>query len=579
MNKKEGKNMRVAKKISSVLLALCLLVPCFSMTAYAADGKISFSDPETKVGEVVEVKCAVRLTSGSLGDVEVNLNFDSDALSFESGDGAESSEDGSVTCIGNGGSSEQIFMLNFEALKEGSTKITVSDAAVSSADGSELTLDEGNSTVKISKGKSSKGKKKKSGGAANDMQVEIDGTAYMLTDDFPEGDVPDGYERMMVTLDGQERQMVVNANSGVTLAYLLNGDKGDFFLYNEEDATFAPYEELVISDKTSIILLSDTSAVNLSSDYKEAELTLDDKTFPVWQKSGEEGIYVLYAMNSNGEKDYYRYDAEENTYQKFTPESGGEKKEEASGLLGKAENFIGKNIQKIVFFGGLGLLVIIVLILVLGIKLHNRNAELDELYEEYGLNDEEPQPVKEKKKGKGKEKGPMKPAKGKGKKKDEFDEDDFEDDFATGNMDFTEDIGLTSDLDFTENIGFTADMGFTSDLDFTEDMGFTEEDFQTEQMDYGEEDFQTEQMGYGEEDFATEELGFDEGDFSTGQMDFDDGDLLDDVDSDEFVVYGGQSRTEELTIDDLDDLLNDSPKKSRRSDPDDTFKVDFIDLD
>ncbi len=579
MNKKEGKNMRVAKKISSVLLALCLLVPCFSMTAYAADGKISFSDPETKVGEVVEVKCAVRLTSGSLGDVEVNLNFDSDALSFESGDGAESSEDGSVTCIGNGGSSEQIFMLNFEALKEGSTKITVSDAAVSSADGSELTLDEGNSTVKISKGKSSKGKKKKSGGAANDMQVEIDGTAYMLTDDFPEGDVPDGYERMMVTLDGQERQMVVNANSGVTLAYLLNGDKGDFFLYNEEDATFAPYEELVISDKTSIILLSDTSAVNLSSDYKEAELTLDDKTFPVWQKSGEEGIYVLYAMNSNGEKDYYRYDAEENTYQKFTPESGGEKKEEASGLLGKAENFIGKNIQKIVFFGGLGLLVIIVLILVLGIKLHNRNAELDELYEEYGLNDEEPQPVKEKKKGKGKEKGPMKPAKGKGRKKDEFDEDDFEDDFATGNMDFTEDIGLTSDLDFTENIGFTADMGFTSDLDFTEDMGFTEEDFQTEQMGYGEEDFQTEQMGYGEEDFATEELGFDEGDFSTGQMDFDDGDLLDDVDSDEFVVYGGQSRTEELTIDDLDDLLNDSPKKSRRSDPDDTFKVDFIDLD
>lgn len=564
MNKKEGKNMKVGKKISSVLLALCLLVPCFSMVAYAADGKISFSDPQAKVGKVVEVKCAVRSNGGSLGDVEVNLNYDSEALSFESGDGAESNEEGSVTCIGNGGSSEQIFMLSFEALKEGSTQITVASATVTSSDGSELTLDEGNSTIKISKGKSSKSKKKK-GGSANDVQVEIDGTAYMLTDDFPEGDIPDGYERMMVTLDGQERQMVVNPNSGVTLAYLLNGDAGDFFLYNEEDATFAPYEELVISDKTSIILLSDTSAVNLPSDYKEAELTLDDKSFPVWQKAGEEGYYVLYAMNSNGEKDYYRYDAEENTYQKFTPESGGEKKEKSSGLLGKAERFIEKYIQKIVLFGGLGLLVIIVLILVLGIKLHNRNAELDELYEEYGLNDEEPQPVKEKK---GREKKPAKPAKGKGgRKKDDFDEDDFEDDFATADMDFTEDIGLTSDLDFTENIGFTADMGFTSDLDLTEDMGFDEEDFQTEQM------------SYREEDFATEELGFDEDEFATAQMDYDDGDLLDDVDSDEFVVYGGQSRTEELTIDDLDELLGDSPKKSRRSDPDDTFKVDFIDLD
>ena len=62
-------------------------------------------------------------------------------------------------------------------------------------------------------------------------------------------------------------------------------------------------------------------------------------------------------------------------------------------------------------------------------------------------------------------------------------------------------------------------------------------------------------------------------------MSLEDGDLLDDVDSDEFVVYGGQSRTEELTIDDLDDLLSDGPKKKRKPDPDDTFKVDFIDLD
>ena len=181
--------------------------------------------------------------------------------------------------------------------------------------------------------------------------------------------------------------MVMNANSGVTLGYLLDGDNGSFYLFNAENATFSPYEELVISDKTSIILLSDTSAVSLPSDYKEAELTLDEKTFPVWQKSGEEGYYVLYAMNSNGENDYYRYDAEENTYQRFEPESGEPEKEKTSGLLGKVERFIEKNIQKIVLFGGLGLIVIIILIVTLGIKLFNRNAELDELYEEYGLND------------------------------------------------------------------------------------------------------------------------------------------------------------------------------------------------
>lgn len=557
MNRKEGKSMRIAKRISSVLLALCLVVPCFSMVVSAADGKISFSDPETKVGDIVEVKCAVRSTGAALGDIEVQLSYDSESLSFESGDGAESEEDGSVICTGNGGSAEQIFMLKFQALKEGETQITISGATIASGEGSELTLDQGTSTIKIAEGDPSKIKEKEdsegdsSSASADDIQVEVDGVAYILTDKFPEGDVPSGYERTTVSLDGQDRQMVMNANNGVTLGYLLDGDAGSFYLYNDENATFSPYEELVISDKTSIIILSDVSAVSLPSEYKEAELTLEEKTFPVWQKSGEEGYYVLYALNSNGENDYYRYDVEENTYQRFVPEGGEDEKEKTSGLLGKVENFIEKNIQKIVLFGGLGLIVIIILIFTLGLKLYNRNAELDELYEEYGLNNEEPQPEKEKKKKKVQK--AQKP--GRARKNDDF-EDDFatEDMSFTSDMGFTEDMGLTADIDFTEDLSFTADMGFTSDMGFTENMGI-------------EEDFQTAQMDYAEDDFATEE------------MDFDNGDLLDDVNSDEFVVYGGQSRTEELTIDDLDDLLSDGPKKSRKSDPDDTFKVDFIDLD
>lgn len=559
MNRKEGKSMGIAKKIGGMLLALCLVVPCFSMVVNAADGRISFSDPETKVGDIVEVKCAVRSTSDPLGDIKLQLSYDSESLSFESGDSAESDEEGSVVCTGNGGSTEQVFMLKFQALKEGSTQITVAGATITSGEGNELSLDQGNSTIKIAEGDPSKIKEKdeseaESVSTAEDTQVEVDGVPYILTDKFPEGDIPEGYERTTVSLDGQERQMVTNANNSVTLGYLMNGDTGSFYLYNEENATFSPYEELVISDKISIILLSDTSAASLPAEYKEAELTLDEKTFPVWQKPGEEQYYVLYAMNSNGENDYYRYDAEENTYQRFVPESEKDEKEKTSGLLGKVESFIEKNIQKIVFFGGLGLIVIIILIFILGVKLFNRNAELDELYEEYGLNDEEPQPVKEKKKER-------KPGKtGRSRKKKNDDDFDTEDMSFTSDMDFTEDLGLTADMDFTEELSFTSEMGFTSDMDFTEDMSFTED------MDI-EEDFQTEQFEYAEDEFATEEL------------ELDDGDLLDEVDSDEFVVYGGQSRTEELTIDDLDELLSDRPKKNKKSDPDDTFKVDFIDLD
>ena len=49
-----------AKKIATFILSVCLIVPCFGMLTYAADGQIVFSDPSTKVGETVEVTGVVR---------------------------------------------------------------------------------------------------------------------------------------------------------------------------------------------------------------------------------------------------------------------------------------------------------------------------------------------------------------------------------------------------------------------------------------------------------------------------------------------------------------------------------------
>ena len=47
---------------------------------------------------------------------------------------------------------------------------------------------------------------------------------------------------------------------------------------------------------------------------------------------------------------------------------------------------------------------------------------------------------------------------------------------------------------------------------------------------------------------------------------------------DDFVVYGGESRKEELTIDDLDDLLNKNRNKEKNLKKEE-FVMDFIDLD
>lgn len=532
--------MKAFKKLSAALLTLCLCVSCFSFVAHAADGRISFTDPSTAVGDEVEVKCVVRSTSSSLGNMEVKLSYDTASLKFESGDGVKENG-GALTYTGTGGSTETSFTMKFQALKEGSTKVEVSGATIASDVGTTLTLDQGNSTVKIAAGDPSKiksdSKSSKAGNAA-DKTVKVNGKSYTLTDEFSDNDVPSGYSRVTVSLDGEDRQMVKNEDSGITLGYLMDSDKkGDFFMYNEEDATFSPYEEVSISDSTSIVVLSDTSKVKLPSNYQEAKLTLNDKEFPVWQNSDSTDYYVLYAMNDKGETGYYQYDSQENTYQRMDDPSETSKTDTSSKTTSnKLPAFVNDHLQMIVLAGGIGAVVLLLILIILGIKLHNRNAELDELYDEYGIDvEEEPVPVKNKKEKKNKKESRF------GKKK-QSDEDDFE--TYDG-----EDFDNVDDGDAFEEAYVEDDYDAYDAEDAYEDA-------------YDEDDFEDEYDAYDEDEFG--EITYEEDDY--GNLDKN--------------VFAGYTPREELTIDDLDDLLGETPKKKRgHMEDDDTFKVDFIDLD
>lgn len=513
--------MKLMKKISAVLLSLCLLVPCFSMAVSAADGRISFTDPSTAVGEYFEVKCVLRSTSGDMGDVEVELSYDEEYLRFSEGDGIEAGDAGTLTCSGAANTAEVSFTAKFQALKEGSTKIEIAGSTVADTNGAALTLDHGSSAVTIAAGDPSKIEEDAGdttpAESAGDMQVDVAGVSYTLTDNFADADIPAGYARTQRTLDGTERQMIENETGTICLAYLLDAEgTGAFFLYDEENATFAPYAEISISDIASIIVLSDASEVSLPNRYQEAKLSLNEKDFPVWQDTEKEGMYVIYALNNQGEASFYQYDSVEGTYQRFEPGTAKVAEEEdgdTSSILGKVMNLVKAHLSVVILAAGIAAILGLLILIILAVKLHNRNAELDELYDEYGI-DEEEEEVKPSKKELKKE--AKKEAKKSRKAKVEepvFEEEDFEE------ADFEEE-------DFEEE-------------DFEED--FEEADFVEEEF----EDYREEKAPMKESEEFT---GF------TERMDF--------------------------TIDDLDELLEEKSDKRRgHFEEDDTFKMDFIDLD
>lgn len=378
--------MKTMKKLTTLMLTICLLVACFSMSAFAADGKIMFTDPQTKAGETVEVKGVVQKASGNFGKIEIVMKYDTDMLKFKSGNGITESEAGKLTYKGDAThevGERKEFTFSFTALKEGTTKIEITSATIKNVSGTVLDYTKGSSTVTIAKGEGTTPTTNTV--TATDTTVDVNGVSYNISNEFPEGAIPEGYEKSTLDYDLQQYDVVYSEEFGLYLAYLVNEDKtGDFFMYVEADATFAPYEEIEISDTLKIALLSDVSDIVLPEEYRATTVVLNDHDFPAWQTGDADGFCILYAINSYGEKSLYQLDNTEGTYQRFVaPEVNHEFADDS--FIGKLSSLLENHLDYVILGTGLGFLLFLLIIIVLSVKLYNRNAELDEIYEEYGI--------------------------------------------------------------------------------------------------------------------------------------------------------------------------------------------------
>lgn len=392
------------KKLSIFLLALCLVVPCFTMMTYAASGEIMFTDPTTKVGETVEVR-GVLEAEDAIEDRTIVMSYDTSMLKFKEGASVQETADGQLTyeVTGVEDGSRVEFPMYFDVLKEGNTKIEVESYDAWTASDEQIDdCNVGYSTITIEEGEvpADQPTDDPVDTPDSDSTVEVNGKSYTFVSDFPESDIPEGFEKTTMEYDGSQYNIVTSGTYGVSLGYLVDTENnGKFFLYVEDNATFAPYAEIAISDATSIILLSDVSGIQLPEQYAVTTVTVNGQDFPAWQNTESSELCILYAVNSNGIESLYQYDTVENTYQKFeAPEVVSDEVDDS--LIGKMSAALQNHLDIVILATGIGFIFFVVLVIVLAVKLYNRNAELDEIYDEYGidLEDGEQEDVKAAKK-------------------------------------------------------------------------------------------------------------------------------------------------------------------------------------
>lgn len=376
---------KIRKKLG-MLLAICLLLPCFSIVAHAASGVLTFSDPTTKVGETVTVKAKLDAYGSPIGDGDITVTYDPAKLEFVSGQNA-SGGSGTVTLstTGDGSVTELNYTMEFRALAEGTTNIEVSGYTAYLYNDETLDVTLGSSAVTIEPGDGTVQQPAASTGTGTEPAVTVNGINYNINGTFADVLIPEGFVRTTLTYEGQECQVLQQETSGLYMIYLTGADgTSAMFLYNSETGEFSACEKVRLSDTNDIFLMQFKPDMELPSEYKSTEFEMNGVVYPAWQDPSKQEFYIVYALNSAGQKNFYQYDASEATYQRYVVTVAKDTEEKATGFFGKIESKLKENLSKLLIGVWAVFIVMLIILIVLVVKLKHRNEELDDWYEDFG---------------------------------------------------------------------------------------------------------------------------------------------------------------------------------------------------
>lgn len=328
---------RRLKRLAAMFMVLFLFmaaVPGQMLTAYAATGKITFSDPSVTVGEQVSVKMKIASSDGvALGASDVRLQYDSAALEFVSGTSANGGA-GSIRVIGAMESENQTtftFTLKFKALKAGTTNIKVTSQEVYDANSQVVTIDHvGSSAVKVnapvtySKDATLSGLTISPGELTPAFSADVTAYTAVVGADVEKLTVsaPANHENASVSVSGNEG-LQLGENTITCKVKAEDGETTKTYTILVTKTEELPTES---AGETSAPVTSGGSATNVEEGNWQVAPTFDASLLPegfsvteftydgqaVQAATDAKGNVLLYMTNESGEGDFFLYNADSN---------------------------------------------------------------------------------------------------------------------------------------------------------------------------------------------------------------------------------------------------------------------------
>lgn len=152
-----------------------------------------------------------------------------------------------------------------------------------------------------------------------DVTATVGQTEYRIANYFDEAALPEGFEPITYDYKGNEVMAGKGLEKDLLLLYLQDsGGNGGFFIYDEKEDKLTKFIQVMSSSK-AIVILPLAPEITSPEGFIQKEVSLGDATVNGWvvDSEAEPEYYLLYAMNWEGEKNFYRYDIKEQTIQRY----------------------------------------------------------------------------------------------------------------------------------------------------------------------------------------------------------------------------------------------------------------------
>ena len=146
----------------------------------------------------------------------------------------------------------------------------------------------------------------------------IDGTEYYVGNINDSVTLPEGFESFEYNYNGKTVVAGKGLVKDLIVMYLTSGtgEAGKLYIYDEVANSFYPMVNITMSQKLYTIVKAPEELV-VPVGYNESVITIDGVEFTGWQISELEGIYLVYAMNWEGQAGLYYYDIAESQMMKY----------------------------------------------------------------------------------------------------------------------------------------------------------------------------------------------------------------------------------------------------------------------